>query len=247
MAISWTHDAISNLAISLLLGGLLIRMRALLREPVGRVGRPLFAATCSVTAVAIFMTLCALARDLDAKAMWTGLALAAGAACGTALLATALRATDRSSRLTPSISVVLYGIPAVAFALVLTNGWHHQVYSSAFLEPRGPFPVSALEPGFAQAAIAVATFLSVGCAGGLLMVRTLGKWRYDSSEAVIAALGICAPLLGSALGFAGVDTLDNVGILPLSFAIGILALSWGLRRVGLILIQAPSSNLLHAE
>jgi PAS domain S-box-containing protein len=142
-----------------------------------------------------------------------------------------LRITGRDEWLDRPRYALLISLPAVLYALVLTDPWHHLFYAQAELVP-GRWPVLAVRYG-------PVGWLNVAYAYACLVIGTLTiVWAFWSGPRVyrrqVAALlaSAAAPWAVNALYMLGIS--PGVDLTPLGFSITGLGAAWALRHTQLL-------------
>ena len=119
----------------------------------------------------------------------------------------------------------LGALPVLTFAIVMTNSYHHLVWSSVALDRSGGFPQLAVVHG-PWFWVHVAFSYSMLAAGSFMLIRaSCRKPRRYTAQAGLLFLATLAPWAGNATYVLGWGPAGNVDLTPLAFVITGLALA----------------------
>ena len=198
--------------------------------------------TTSITVWSIFYALELLAPTLSGKIIAGKLEYIGIASTPVLWLVFALEYTGHKDWLTPNKRLVLFAFPALTFGLILTNEFHHSVYTETGLDPQG-YPTLVILGHGIWFWINVAVSYSLVLAGVILyLIVYFQTERIFRQQMNVMVLGSIVPLMVNAVRLFTPIPLHGFDLTPFTFAFSGVLLSIGLFRfslIDLIPIAAP--------
>jgi PAS domain S-box-containing protein len=175
-----------------------------------------------------------LGGDLPTKLLWAKVGYAGSVTVPVTWLAFTLQYTGREKTLNARLVAAASIIPLTTLILTLTEGDHHLMWSSMWLETSGPFPALAVTHG-PWFWIHTAYSYSLTFFGALLIflatLRAPGLYR-QQGWALLA--GILLPWIGNVLFVSGWSRVPTLDLTSIAFTLSALIFGWAVFRFQLL-------------
>ncbi len=199
-----------------------------------RTGRLFALFTLAACIWALSYALEILGADLATKLFWAKAAYIGVVAVPLTWLAFTLQYTGREKTLRPRLMGLVSIIPLATLLLVLSEGAHHLIWSSTWLENSGPFLSLAVTHGpwfwvhtvYSYLLTIVGTLLIF-----LAMLRAPGLYRQQGWALLV---GILLPWFGNAIFVSGLSSIPTFDLTPIAFTLSALIFGWAVFRFQLL-------------
>src|SRR5919109_3999123 len=121
-------------------------------------------------------------------------------------------------------------IPCMFTTLLLTDKFHHLIYSNPSLREELPFGELHYDFTGVVYAFAFYAYLISLVGIGILVFHFIYSHRLYRAQAATIAVGFIIPMVGTILTLAGIQYAPQRDTTPFTFAIGNLVVAWGLFR-----------------
>jgi putative nucleotidyltransferase with HDIG domain/PAS domain S-box-containing protein len=121
-------------------------------------------------------------------------------------------------------------VPALFVIILMTDGFHHLIYSNPHFTTDLPFPELLYHFTWVVYGYAVYGYAVLFWAVGLLIQRLLRPRGLYRTQLAIITFGFLIPILGTILTLFDIHIAPQKDITPLTNAVGNLIIAWGLFR-----------------
>jgi PAS domain S-box-containing protein len=183
---------------------------------------------------ALSYTLEILGGDLATKLVWAKAGYVGAVAIPLTWLAFTLQYTGREKTLNPRLMALASIIPIATLGLAISEGVHHLIWTSVWLDSAGPFLALGVTHG---PWFWVHTFYSylLTLMGALLvflaMLRAPGLYRQQGWALLV---GILLPWVGNAIFVSGFSSLPTLDLTSIAFTLSALIFGWAVFRFQLL-------------
>ncbi len=189
-------------------------------------GRVLFFLLLAIAGYALVAGLEASFIGLRWKIMWSTLEYVCSGPVATLFLIFASRYSGYDRWIRGWLRVVVWSIPSGAFVLVATNSLHHWVWRGFLPGPAGSNAVIYIHgPGFYAIVAALYAYVLIAC--GLLLRSATRPGVIRQRQSAILLLGTLFPIAGGILYIFGINPIEGLDLIPISFFFTGIVLSIG--------------------
>ncbi len=171
-----------------------------------------------------------LAVGLPAKIFWADIRYAAIVTTPVAWLLLALVYTGRRAWVTPQRLALLMAVPLMTLIMVLTNPWHHLMFTSITLTTDGPIPHTAHARGPWYTVHVIYSYSLVLLGIAFILMHRIGAARLYRVQANLMVLGCLCPLLVNAVFIVNPNLGGHIDFTPVGFTLSAVFFAWALFR-----------------
>ncbi len=189
-------------------------------------GNVLFFLLLAIAGYALVAGLEASFSALGWKVLWSTLEYVCSGPVATLFLIFASRYSGYDQWMHGWLRVAVWSVPSAAFILVATNALHHWVWRGFLPGPAGSNAVIYIHgPGFYAIAAALYAYVLIGC--GLLLRSAVRPGVIRQRQSAMLLLGTLFPIAGGILYIFGINPIEGLDLIPISFFFTGIVLSIG--------------------
>jgi len=171
-----------------------------------------------------------LTPDLSGKMFWDGFQWLASLLLVIAFLVFAIQYTEYKLKHPRQLFILVLIVPAIFVIMLMTDGFHHLVYSSPRIRTDLPFPELLYEFTWVVYGYALYSYAVLFWGIGLLIQRLFRPRGLYRTQLAIITFGFLIPIIGTILTLFDIHIAPQRDITPFTNAIANLIIAWGLFR-----------------
>jgi len=170
------------------------------------------------------------ASDLYEKIFWDGFQWLAGLLLVIAFPVFAVQYTEHKLKNPQRLFFLSLIMPVIFAVILMTDGFHHLIYSNPHLIAEHPFPELSYDFTWAVDGYALYSYVAMFWAVGLLIQRLLRPHGLYRTQIAIIIVGFLIPIIGTILTLFNIHIAPQRDATPFTNVIANLIIAWGLFR-----------------
>ena len=171
-----------------------------------------------------------LAPSLSEKIFWDGFQWLAGLILVVAFPVFAVQYTEYKFKNPQRIFILSLVVPIIFTGTLMTDSFHHLIYSNPHLTADYPFPELLYDFTWVVYGYALYTYIAVFWAIGLLIQRLFRPHGLYRTQIAIIIVGFLIPIFGTILSLFDIHIAPQRDATPFTNALANLIIAWGLFR-----------------
>jgi PAS domain-containing protein len=167
---------------------------------------------------------------LEAKLFWVRMEYLGAVWTGLLFFRFVMILTGRRMWLSGPRSWLLFVVPVLTLAGVLTNAHHQLIWSQVWVETSGPIPALAYDRGAGFWVFVIYSYGLLLAGTGNLLHGYLFSQQIENRHLWVMLVGVMAPWVSNVIYLMEIEPMRHVDLTPAAFAISGMAFFWGTIR-----------------
>ena len=184
---------------------------------------------------------------LSGDVFWSKIAYIGSCSVPVLFFIFALQFTDRDKYLTSRRTLLLWGVPVISILLVMTNEYHHLIWTAVMPNPAANQVLYVYYHGLWFWVLNVYSYVLLVFATLLLVMEAIRQQKIYRKQAHVILMGIPLPWIANLLYISGFSPLRGFDLTPIMFTITGLLYALGLYRYELLDVVPVARNKIFED